>query len=192
MFLPGDIFLNDYDIFAAKVVKFLMKYPTIWHFLFGRFFGWEPDLVAFYHAGIVINNTAVVEQQWKVRIASVQHQILEKPCIVFRKPDLTMEQRYEIANEAICYEGKKYDWLLIFGKLLTWLTGLVWFERWLQIPGREMCCTLVAKVYHDVVGETFGKKTWHEVTTDDIDDYCHKNGWEIVYISPAITGGAVY
>ncbi len=45
MFLPGDIFLNDYDIFAAKVVKFLMKYPTIWHFLFGRLFGWEPDLV---------------------------------------------------------------------------------------------------------------------------------------------------
>ncbi|RLB06450.1 MAG: hypothetical protein DRG83_00275 [Deltaproteobacteria bacterium] len=192
MFLPGDIFLNDYDIFAAKVVKFVMKYPTIWHFLFGRLFGWRPDPVVFYHAGIILNKNAVVEQQWKVRIASVQRQILDKPSIVFRNTKLTEKERNRIAREALKHIGRKYDWVLILGKLFTWLTGFVWLQRWIQLPRREICCSLVAKVYWDAVGETFGKESWHDVTTDDIDDYCRsKGGWRIVYISPSIMAGMV-
>ena len=177
----GDIFLNDYDILAARIVKFLMKYPTLWHFLFGRLWGWKPDEVRYYHAGIVLDRDTVVEQQWKVRLATTRNQIFRKPSVVWRCPFLTENARKRIVEEAVRMVGRSYDWLQIVGKLLTWLTGLKWFERKVQFPTKEMCCTLVARCYFKAGVTTFGKSTWMEVTTDDIDDYCQREGWIKVY-----------
>ena len=181
MFKFADIFLNDATFFFARVVKFLMKYPTLWHFLFGKIWGWKPDEVRYYHAGLIIDDRYVVEQQWRVRVAGI-NQVTEKKSIVWRRPEpLTRYEESAIMNELMSIgERQVYDWLHILGKFLTWLTGIKYFERHVQFPSREICCTLVARCYA-AIGIDFGKSNWTEVSTDDIDDYCEAQKWIKVY-----------
>ena len=179
--LPGDIFMSDSEKIGAKIVKFLMVSPTIWHWLFGF-----RDEVRFYHPGLVIDQNKVIEQQSKVIIRSTERCIFSKPHIVFRHKHLTDKQRNFIVTMAKQDLGKGYDILLIFGKLFTWLTGIKVFTRWIQQREKEICVTRLAKWYFQATGITFGKKTWHEVTTDDIDDYSSIDdveNWEIVSVN---------
>lgn len=176
--LAGDIFVSDSDKIGAKIVKFLMISPTIWHWLFGI-----RDEVRFFHPGIVIDQYRVIEQQSKVLIRSTERCIFSKSHIVLRNKSLTDKQRNFIVTLAKQDLGEGYDILLIFGKLFTWLTGIKVFTRWIQQKEKEICVTRVAKWYYRATGITFGKKTWHEVTTDDIDDYCtiyDIGNWEII------------
>jgi len=178
--LPGDIFSSDSDKTSAKIVKFLMISPTIWHWLIGI-----RNEVRFYHPGLVIDQNNVIEQQSKVIIRSTEKCIFSRPHIIFRNKNLTDKQRNFIVTLAKQDLGKGYDILLIFGKLFTWLTGIKWFNRVIQAKEKEICVTRVAYWYAKATGITFGKKTWHEVTTDDIDDWCsnHPNEWEIISIN---------
>ncbi|MFX0084320.1 MAG: hypothetical protein ACFFAU_01500 [Candidatus Hodarchaeota archaeon] len=174
--LPGDIFINDSDRIGPRIVKFLMVSPTIWHWLVGI-----RDEVRYYHPGMVINSDEVIEQQSTVRIRTAEHCIFSRKHIVYRYKKLTEEQRNNLVVSATADIGKGYDITLIFGKLLTWLTGVKWFVRNIESKEKEICVTRVA-LWYSRIGITFGKRTWHEVTTDDIDDYCitHPDEWEVI------------
>lgn len=178
--LPGDIFISDSNKTGAKIVKFLMVSPTIWHWLIGI-----RDEVRFYHPGIVIDQYRVIEQQSKVLIRSTEKCIFSRPHIILRNKTLSDKQRKFIITLAKQDLGKGYDILLIFGKLFTWLTGIKWFVRHIEQKEKEICVTRVAKWYYQATGITFGKKTWNEVTTDDLDDFCtieDAENWEIISI----------
>jgi hypothetical protein len=180
-FLPGDIFLVDSDAYYAKMVKFLMQAPTVWQWAWRKLRGTQQE-VRFYHAGMLVDDLRVIEQQDIVELELITAAFLNKPHIVYRNPRLSETERNKLVTFAKLEIGEKYDIILIFGKLFTWLTGLGFFTKLVQGIDREICVTRVAKWYQKVVGIAFGKTTWHEVTTDVIDDWCKKDGWEIVSI----------
>lgn len=180
-YLPGDIFLVDSTASYARVVKFLMQAPTVYQWLWRKIRGTQQK-VRYYHAGMVYSSTHVIEQQKVVEFETIDAAFLNDPHIVYRNLQLTDQQRYKLVGLARNELGEGYDVLLIFGKTLTWLTGLGFLTRLTQWVDKEICVTRVAKWYQKVTGETFGKGSWHEVTTDNIDDWCTKKRWMIVSI----------
>jgi len=184
-FQAGDIYLVDSDRVGARIVKFLMTAPTLWQYIW-RALRHTQQKVRFYHAGMCVYDNKVIEQQGVVEYEDVYDAILKKKkAIVYRYKHLTEAQKEGLLFTAYQDLGEKYDWLLIIGRTLTWLTGIKWFTRKIQLRDHEFCVTRVAYWFYEVLGVTFGQRTWHEVTTDSIDDFCktNTNDWEVVYES---------
>ena len=180
----GDIFFTDNFSTASKIVKFLMTAPTLWQYIWRAIRGTQNE-VRFYHAGMVIRDgTEMIEQQSDVRIRPVE-KIFKKNYVVWRKKNLTADEAMLLEAYAIEDLGEGYDIVLCIGKLFTWLTWIPIFTRLIQSKEKEICVTRVAYWYFMATGETFGCKTWHEVTTDIIDDYCiaRPHEWEQVAIN---------
>lgn len=191
----GDIFLCDSDRTGAKIVKFLMTAPTIWQHLWRKFRGTQ-ETVRYYHAGMILDDNQMVEQQWKVQYGETQ-KILSRKVIIYRykisEPDrvyygMTRETRLNLIkmslrNAAVEDIGKTYDIPQLIGKTLTWLTGIKLFVRVLGEWSREeeICVTRVAHWYKGIC--SFGCKTPSEITTKIIDEYCElwEDEWEVVY-----------
>ena len=178
----GDIFLVDSDSFAAKMVKFLMTAPTVWHYIYRAIRGTQQK-VRFYHAGICVSENYVAEQQSKVEFETVENAILNKPAyVIYRKRGLTDEEMRNLIDAAFNDLGYKYDWLLIISSFLTWFTGIKQFRSYIQLKNKEFCVTRVGKWYFQVLEETFGVLNWHNLTTDIIDDWCsfYVEDWEVI------------
>lgn len=184
---PGDIFLVDSNRWYAKVVKFLNLTPTLWHYLWYKLLEALSDTsmideVRAYHAGIVLNEFSVIEQQEKVQVKDLS-KILKANPIIWQKITLTDDQRSHICAEAMLDIGKGYDGLLILGKTLTWLTGIKWFARKIQAKNKEICVTLVGKWYLKGCGERFNVKSYHLITTESIDSFClSSNEWKEINV----------
>ena len=178
----GDIFFTNSNSTASKIVKFLMQSPTIYQQIW-RWLRGSLNEVRFYHAGMVLNEKEMIEQDAKVRIRPVE-KIFKKEYIIWRKKDLTEQERNKLIEIAMADLGEGYDIVLCIGKLFTWFTGIPLFTRWIQQKEKEICVTRVAYWYKEAIGEDFGCKTWHEITTDKIDDYCivHLKEWKQVII----------
>jgi len=187
-FQSGDIFIIDSASTESKIIKFLMQSYTIWHWVLGKLIyliskkkiKWLIDDVRAYHPGLVVNEMRVIEQQKVVEYESIASAFLYKPHVVYRNTSLTEAQRNKLVEIAERDLGLGYDVLLIVGKLLTWLTGIGWFARICQLPKKEICVTRLAK-WFSFIGINFNKESWHEVTTDDIDDFCRTNtNWKVI------------
>jgi hypothetical protein len=177
----GDIFLCDSERFAATMVKFLMQSPTIYQQIW-RWMLHKLEPVRYYHAGLILTNEQMIEQQGKVQYGETQ-KILSRQITIYRKINLTDQQRYDIGQAAINDLGEKYGVLSIFGKLFTWLTGIYWFEDILHLGDTDICINRVAYWYWKSNGELFGCKNFKRNTTKIMDEYClnHPNEWEVVY-----------
>ncbi len=181
-FLLGDIFLCNSARFSAKVVKFLQQEPTIWVWIYKKLFKKEMNKVEYYHAGMVISKTEIIEQQWKVQKDELD-KILTREVIIFRKNNLTEEDRKRLYNFAIVDLGKTYDIALMFGKFLTWITGIKWFAEKIQQGDKEFCISAVADWYEQI-GEKFGVEKKELITTDIMEEYCLKSEeWDTVYLN---------
>lgn len=177
----GDVFLVNSNKTGAKIVKFLMQSPTVWHQIW-RYFRKTLQPVRYYHAGMVLYTSKIIEQNWKVELNDFGD-LLSKDIIIYRKKDLgdsnitTLKER---ANEDL---GKIYDIPQIIGKTFTWLTGITLFVDLLGALSKEeeICVTRVSHWYKNICN--FGVKDNSEITTKIIDEYCqnHPNEWEIVY-----------
>lgn len=181
-YMPGDIFLIDSNRTPAKIVKFLMTAPTIWQHIWRGIRG-KNDKVDFYHAGMIMSNNMVIEQQDKVEFENVYDAFQKKDrYVVWRKKDLSPKQRIRLIEIAQMDLGEGYDIPLIFGKTLSWLTGIKQFTRFVEAKEKDICVTRVGYWYHRALGYTFGVRTWHEITTKLMNQYCltHSEEWEIV------------
>ena len=186
----GDIFFIDSDKIGPKIVKFLMQSPTVWHWALGKIGGiFSRDFkakfispVRMYHAGIFISPTIVIEQQWKIKYSNKIRKILDVKHVIWRYKHLTEEQADKINDLAVTRLGTTYDLWLILGKTLTWLTGIKWFVRNVEAREKDICVTFVAYLYFTCVGYKWGCKTWHEITTDIMDDWNveHEDDWELI------------
>jgi len=178
----GDIFLTNNFRTAAKIVMFLMQSPTLWQHIWRKIRGTlEP--VRFYHAGMVINETEMIEQQGNVRIRTVDR-IFRKDYIIWRKKYLTDEQRSLLCFMARQDLGEGYGISECFGKLLSWLTGIKWFAKWFDMKDRAICVVRVAEWYKRAFISTFGVSDPDYLTTKKVDEYClaHPEEWEIVRV----------
>lgn len=178
----SDIFLCNSNRISARIVKFLMQEKTFWHWLYKKIFHKPMNVVRYYHAGMVITKSWIIEQQWKVQIKPIE-KILNRNIIFYRYKRLnpfTENIIYKRANEDF---GKIYDIPQLIGKSLTWITGIKLFTRLLGALSKEqeICVTRVGDWYWGICN--FGVKTKHEITTKVLDEYCqnHPEEWEIVY-----------
>jgi hypothetical protein len=176
--MTGDIILVPSDKIGARIVKFLQQSPTLWHWIVGKTYQaitrrkapeWLIDVVEYYHVAMALNETQIIEQQSSV-IISPASRIEGKRIRVWRNIGLSDSDRIRIASRARNDLNKKYDVLLIFGKTLTWLTGLGIFAMLFQWPGLNICATGVAFWHWPY--DHFGRVAVATVTGDDIDDWC--------------------
>lgn len=177
----GDIFLtNDYS-FASKLVRFLMQSPTIyqqiWRWIRGTL---EP--VNFYHAGMVLNENEIIEQQTKVQIRPIDR-IFRKDYVIWRKIRLSAYDKVKLIYFARKDLGKGYGILECFGKFLTWITGIKYFSKWFDIKDRAICVVRVAEWYSWAGVDFFGVDNANYITTKILHNYCknHPERWECKY-----------
>lgn len=169
----GDIFLtNNYSI-GAKIVMFLMQSPTVWQQIW-RWYKGTLEPVAFYHAGMVLNENEMIEQQGKVQIANVD-KIFKKDYVIWRNKDLTEENKIDLEGVAFDDLGEGYGVLECFGKLFTWLTGIKWFSKWFDMKDRAICVVRVAEWYSCIDLENFGVDDPNYITTKVLYEYCNKS-----------------
>lgn len=177
----GDIFLCDSSRLGAKIVRFLQQSPTIWQQIW-RYFRHTLEPVNYYHAGMVISESQIAEQQWKVQLADL-NKILSRKIVIYRKKDLTEVQQHILYDRALEDVGKIYDIPQLIGKTLTWLTGIKFFVRILGALSKEneICVTRIGDWYKYICN--FRVKTKHEITTKILDEYCSNNPkeWEVIY-----------
>jgi hypothetical protein len=180
IYQTGDIFLCDSDKMGAKIVKFLMTAPTLWQYIW-RAIRHTQQEVRYYHAGMMLNNDQLIEQQSKVQLANA-HKIDMREVIVYRKKNLSTLAQKELSKIAQNDLGEGYGIISILGKTLTWLTGINLFEKIIHRPNEEICINRVCYWYQYSIEEKFGKESYKHSTTDTVDDYCAINPeWEIIY-----------
>jgi hypothetical protein len=187
--LNGDFFLIDSNKQGAKIVKFFQTAFTVYQHLWRKIRGTQ-ETVLYYHVGQFIEvdgKIRVIEQQGTVMLRDEEHtnKVLntsDRLCII-RKKNLTDEQRNKLKEIALKDIGEGYDWLSCIGKFLTWLTGIILFARYVQLPQKEICINRVAYWYKEAIGETFGARTHSELTTHTMYKYIkkHQELFEILY-----------
>lgn len=177
----GDIFLCDSDRGAAKMVKFLMQSPTVWQQIW-RWMTKRLQPVRYYHAGLILSQEQMIEQQGKVQYGETA-KILSRRITIFRKTGLTLQQAVDISEAAKGDLGEGYGVMSVFGKLFTWLTGCPLFTDIMHIGDADICVNRIAYWYWKSDGDLFGVKNFRRTTTKTMDEYLMKkeNGWEIVY-----------
>lgn len=176
----GDIFLCDSDRTGAKIVKFLMTAPTVWQWIW-RYMMNTQQVVRYYHAGIIVSDTQLIEQQAHVQWGDTQ-KILSRRITIYRKKSLTEDQRLSISHSAVFDIGQGYGVVSCIGKLFTWLTGIKWFEIHIHQHNDEICINRVCLWYSENNLETFGLKNYRDANTKIVDEYCAKSpDWEAVY-----------
>jgi hypothetical protein len=178
----GDIFLCDSDRTGAKIVKFFMTAPT-WYIYLYRMIRHTQQPVRYYHAGMVLSNEQMIEQQGKVQYGQTQ-KILNRRITIYRKKNLTEEQKELLRTRAIAQLGQGYGIEDVIAHTLTWLTGIRLFT---YIVGalsrnRDICVNRVARWYNHICNFDLN---WYEITTKTMDEYCqnHPEEWESIYVN---------
>ena len=177
----GDIFLTNDFSFASKMVRFLMQSPTIYQQIW-RWFRGTLETINFYHAGMVLNETQMIEQQSIVKIRSVSR-IFRKDYVIWRNKNLTEHDKNNLVEISIDDVGEGYGILECIGKLFTWLTGIKWFSKWFDMKDRAICVVRVAEWYLLNGIENFGVSNPNYITTKILHNYCknHLEEWECRY-----------
>lgn len=184
----GDIILEHSNKTGPKTVMFFMTAPTIWHHLYRKIRGTQ-EKVEYYHVAMILNNgfngftglAEEIEQQAKVQIADWNS---DRKQIIFRKIELSREDKQDLKQEALSDIGQGYDVVNCFGKFLTWLTGIKLFARYMEWPKKEICINRVAYWYKQIIKERFGVVAHSELTTFTLYKYLiSSTQYKVVYIN---------
>lgn len=184
----GDIILEDSNKTGAKIVKFFMTAPTIWQHIWRALWNTQTK-VPYYHVAMILNDgfngftglADIIEQQYKVQLDDWNPNTVQ---IIFRRRNLSSEQKSKLKVVALVDQGEKWDVLNAFGKFLTWLTGIPLFGMFIQWPTQEICVCRVASWYEEVLKEKFGCLTHSEITTQKMYEYLlRSNKYDIVYLN---------
>jgi hypothetical protein len=191
---PGDIFLINSESQEAKIVRYLMRSYTVWQYLLGRLYEFISKKKApqwlmrdshYYHAGMIYNSASTIEQEGVVGFQPISR-LSNKTRIVIRRNGVTPEQQAQLASFSLADIGKKYDVLGIFGKTLTWLTGIPYFAIWLHLPHTNICVNREAREYYKEFKETWGTLHWLLVTTNDVEYYVKANPDKYIIVEEII------
>lgn len=180
----GDIFLCDSDRTGAKIVKFFMTAPTWYQYLWRAIRGTQEQ-VRYYHAGMILSDTQMIEQQSKVQYGDTQ-KILSRKITIYRYKNphpVDFILFPEIVKErAINQLGQGYGVEDVIAHTIAWLTGLQFIVKIVGGLSRnsDICVNRVARWYNHICD--FGTNKY-EITTKTMDEYCknHPEEWEVVY-----------
>ncbi len=88
----GDMFLIGSDKTGPKIVKYLMRSPTLWHDLY-RMITKTQEKVPYYHVGMFVSNQEIIEQQWKVEVRNSSKIIgTSKNVMIIRYKNVTEDE----------------------------------------------------------------------------------------------------
>lgn len=177
----GDIIFKDSDQPGAKVAKYFMTAPTVWHHIY-RAITRKQQKCEYYHPLLVISNAAI-EQQWKVQYKDLVDAVNGNRVIIFRNKHIAEFQKNSLVIHSVSDIGQKWGVVHVWGRFFTWLTGIPYFARYLKLPNEEVSAGRVARWYSESVGETFGHKTYQEATSNTMVRYmlAHPEQYEVVY-----------
>lgn len=181
--LPGDFALVDSKKFCPKVVKYLMRSPTIWHDLFRMIIG-KLEEPLHYHALMLLSSDSIIEQQSSVQVKSSKKLLnTNNNLFIFRIKNMNPVERNYLCSVAMNDLQEGYDIVNCIGKFLSWITGIKFFARYMQLPNQDVCINRIAYWALKALGETFGAKTHSELTTWSLYKYviAHPEKFEIVY-----------
>ncbi len=181
--LPGDFALVDSKKCCPQFVKYLMRSPTIWHDLFRMIVG-KLEKPLHYHALLFLNKGSIIEQQSKVQINSSKKLLnTNNNLFIFRFRGSSAIERSYLTRIAMEDLEEGYDIVNCIGKLFSWLTGLKFFARYVQLPNQDVCINRIAYWALKAFDETFGAKTHSELTTWSLYKYviAHPEKFEIIY-----------
>ena len=181
--LPGDFALVDSKKFCPKFVKYLMRSPTIWHDFFRMITG-KLENPLHYHALMFLNKDSIIEQQKYVQINSSKKLLnTNNNLFIFRLKGLSSIERNYLCKVAMEDLQEGYDILNCLGKFLSWVTGIKFFARYIQLPNQDVCINRIAYWIRKAFNITFGAKTHSELTTWSFYKYviAHPEKFEIIY-----------
>ncbi len=180
----GDFAIVDSTRTPAKIVKYLMRSPTLYHDLF-RMIIKKLEVPLHYHAVMFINKDLIIEQQGEVLERSTDKILnTNNRLFIFRmKNGISDLEKKVLISNARSDIGHWYGVMSCIGKTLTWLTNIKFFARYIHILKTEICINLVCKWYYNAFGELFGKKTYLESTTWSVYKYviAHPEKFDIIY-----------
>jgi len=179
----GDIIFEDSDKTGPKVVKYLMRSPTIWQDIFRLITG-KIKQSEYYHPAMVFNSSRSIEQQKVVQFDDLVDELKQKKIIIFRRKNMIRpEEEGELQHLSASELGQPWGYVNLFGKFGTWLTGIKLFGRYIKRPNEEVSALRVARWFYKVFGEKFGEKDYRDNTTQTMVTYClnHPEKYEMVY-----------
>jgi len=179
-FKTGDIYLTTSTKLGAKIVLFLMQSPTIYHQIW-RWARGTLNTVTFYHAGMVLNEEQIIEQQATVRLNTTKR-INSKNYIIWRSKNLTEQDRNKLVETSIADLGKGYGIWECIGKTISWLTGIKLSCNWIEVKDTAICVVRVAEWYLEATGINFGEADPDYITTAIMHSYCiaHPEEWALI------------
>lgn len=185
----GDISLYPPRNIGGKIVTYLMRSPTLLQDLLYIVAGlidksFKPVNSPYYHVTMAVptdeNPLRVAEQEKKVQYVNWNK---DRQQIIFRRKDLTNQDKFLLNQAAADDLGKGYDILNILGKTLTWLTGIGFFAETFHTKGRAICDSRVTKWIRGVINEDWGGVSDNSMTTLIMYEWLlNNNNYEIVYI----------
>ena len=173
-FEPGDIILTGGKALISRIIRWMT-----------RFRGESKTIKN--HAGIGVSPHTYVEALWTTKRNTYDYLLnLDTNIEIWRKLDLTTDQKTLISNKAIEYVGAIYAPQKIvlhgFDGLLGKVFGTdIYAFRRLGFMDRYPICSWVVAFSYDQINYRFGKHPKY-VTPDCLHDYLvEKDDWKIVY-----------
>lgn len=170
----GDIIFQDTDKFFVKILKYLMRSPSIWHDLF-RIITGKIKKCEYYHPVVVISHNKTAEQQKIVQYDDLIDELNYDKFIIVRRKDNLIADELNLTNLIEEELGQPWGYLNVLGKFLTWLTNIKLFGRYIKRKNEEVSALRIARWYYKVFGETFGEKDYRDNTTQTMVQYVLNN-----------------
>ncbi len=136
------------------------------------------------HVGMMMTESILIEAARRTVYTKLESYPDSSDIVVVCPTFLTKHERVAMFNAAKRYKGKKYGW----PKILAHATDYLFFSdkyvmrRLCRLDNYPICSYIVAKVYHEVLGYSFGVP-YMQAQPDDIADHCraHPEHWKICY-----------
>lgn len=169
---PGDIILSRSNTWLSKSIR---------HFEAKRSGDGRIKGSRYSHAlmalGITWPGEYVIESLVRVTVSPFD-KYDDQEIVIWRRKDLDLNQRIQIASKAISVRKDSYGIFKIPLFALDSVFGTYKFSKYLGLSNFKVCSNLIAWTYEKTLGVKQFGKSWRSVTPDVIDDYCMLNPHE--------------
>ena len=145
-------------------------YPIVWFLnLFQR------DKVRYGHVAIVGYSGAIYEAAEKIRISSLKSCLrFHKKCKAVRLTSIQPEDVYQIIQKIETKVGQEYGYKRFLLQFIDNIFHTNWFTEQDKDENEQVCSSIVAWAYSEVMGIDFNNVSWESCEPDDIDDESEK------------------
>jgi len=153
MYETGDILLSSKRSIIARIMNLFQKDSVFWG-----------------HVLIAKDANIAWEASWFIRETPLETILQGHHYKIFRKKDLTEEQKEIMRREATKLLGCFFGMSRIFLQLLDQIFQTRWFTNLSGKEKSQVCSSYVAWIYDKACGYKFNNVDWRSCDPDDIED----------------------